>query len=66
MIPRIPNVEPLQAELNHFAAVVRGEAEPRSGVQDGLAVVRILEAASESLRNGGRVIEIEPARAGTK
>ncbi len=58
LIPRIPNVEPLRAELDHFAAVIRGEAEPRSGVQDGLEVVRILEAASESLRNGGRVIEI--------
>ena len=65
VIPRIPNVEPLRAELNHFAAVVRREAEPRSGVRDGLEVVRILEAASESLRNGGRVIEIEPASART-
>ncbi len=65
VIPRIPNVEPLRAELNHFAAVVRGEAEPRSGVQDGLEVVRILEAASQSLRNGGRVIEIESASAKT-
>ena len=66
VIPRIPNVEPLRAELNHFVAVVRGEAEPRAGVQDGLEVVRILEAASESLRNGGRVIEIGPASARTQ
>ena len=58
VIPRIPNIEPLRAELNHFAAVVRGEESPRSGVREGLEVVRILAAASESLLDGGRVIEL--------
>ena len=58
VIPRIPNIEPLRAELNHFAAVVRGEESPRSGVREGLEVVRILAAASESLLDGGRVVEL--------
>jgi predicted dehydrogenase len=59
LIPRIPNVEPLRAELRHFAAVIRGQEKPRSGVREGLEVVRILEAASESLRGGGKVVELQ-------
>jgi predicted dehydrogenase len=59
LIPRIPNTEPLRAELSHFAAVVRGEEEPRSGVREGVQVVRILEAASESLQSGGKVVELQ-------
>jgi predicted dehydrogenase len=52
-IPRIPTVEPLAAELGHFVRVVRGEEEPRAGAADGVRVVRVLEAASRSLANGG-------------
>ena len=53
-IPRIPNVEPLAAELAHFVQVARGEeATPRAGAEDGVSVVRVLEAASRSLAGGG-------------
>jgi predicted dehydrogenase len=52
-IPRVPNVEPLSAELSHFVQVARGEAKPRVSVWDGVSVVRILEAATESMANGG-------------
>jgi len=52
-IPRIPTVEPLAAELGHFVRVVRGEEEPRASAADGVRVVRVLEAASRSLANGG-------------
>jgi predicted dehydrogenase len=58
VIPRIPNVEPLRAELNHFLAVVRGEEAPRAGAREGLEVVRVLDAASTSLQNGGAPVEI--------
>lgn len=66
VIPRVSNVEPLRAELSHFVAVVRGDATPQSGIEDGVEVVRILEAASESLRSGGKVVELkaESARTG--
>jgi predicted dehydrogenase len=57
-IPRIPNVEPLSAELKHFVAVARGEQEARVSGADGLLVVRILESASESLRGGGAAVKI--------
>ncbi len=52
-IPRIPSVEPLSAELQHFVRVVRGDEEPRAPAADGVTVVRVLEAASRSLDAGG-------------
>ena len=54
-IPRIPNVEPLAAELAHFVRVARGAEPPRAGAgaEDGVRVVRVLEAASRSLARGG-------------
>ena len=52
-IPKIPNVEPLAAELGHFVRVARGEEAPRAGAEDGVRVVRVLEAASRSLAGGG-------------
>ncbi|MGH7701178.1 MAG: Gfo/Idh/MocA family protein, partial [Gemmatimonadales bacterium] len=52
-IPKIPNVEPLAAELGHFVRVARGEESPRAAAADGVRVVRVLEAASRSLAAGG-------------
>ncbi len=52
-IPRIPNLEPLAAELTHFVRVARGEETPRASAEDGVRVVRVLEAASRSLQHGG-------------
>jgi predicted dehydrogenase len=62
-LPRIPNVEPLGAELRHFVAVARGATQPRVDAASGVEVVRVLAAASESLAQGGRVIELGAARA---
>jgi predicted dehydrogenase len=61
-LPRIPNVEPLAAELAHFTAVAQGKAPPRSGVESGIDVVRVLAAASQSLAEGGRPTAVEPVR----
>ena len=52
-IPKIPNTEPLAAELRHFVRVVEGREVPRAGPSDGLEVVRVLEAAGRSLAAGG-------------
>lgn len=51
--PYLDSTEPLQVECRHFLECIRGEAAPKSGGQDGLNVVRVLEAAQRSLRNGG-------------
>ncbi len=57
-IPRIPNAEPLAAELRHFLAVAAGKEASRTPASNGVAVVRVLEAASESLAAGGVTVEL--------
>jgi len=57
-IPKIPNVEPLAAELSHFVRVARGAEQPRAGADDGVRVVRVLEAASRSLTTGGAPVDL--------
>lgn len=57
-IPRIPTVEPLGAELRHFVAVASGEAESRTPGANGVTIVRILEAASRSLAEGGTMVSL--------
>jgi len=52
-IPKIPNVEPLAAELGHFVRVARRTEAPRASAADGVAVVRVLDAATRSLAGGG-------------
>jgi predicted dehydrogenase len=52
-IPRIPTVEPLRAELEHFVRVARGTEAPHVTAEHGVAVVEILEAASRSMADGG-------------
>jgi predicted dehydrogenase len=47
--PRLPNVEPLRAEVEHFVQAVRGGAPPMSDGEAGLRVVRVLEALQQSL-----------------
>jgi len=57
-IPRVPNIEPLAAELGHFLAVARREMPARSDAADGVRVVRVLAAASESLKQHGQPIGV--------
>jgi predicted dehydrogenase len=39
-------------EMKHFLAVVRGEAEPSCTLEDGINVMKIVEAVQESQRTG--------------
>ena len=57
-IPKTPNVEPLNAELSHFVRVARGQETPRASAEDGVRVVRVLEAASRSLATGGAPVTL--------
>jgi predicted dehydrogenase len=52
--PRIPNVEPLRVECEHFLECVRTGAQPRSGGDSGLRVVRVLESLQHSLDASAR------------
>ena len=47
--PRIPNVEPLRIECDHFIECIRTGATPRSDGHSGLRVVRVLEQLQRSL-----------------
>jgi predicted dehydrogenase len=55
--PQLGVTEALSVEAAHFIDCIRHEREPLSDGQAGLRVVRILEAATESLARGGRPIE---------
>ena len=57
-IPKIPNVEPLAAELCHFVRVARRTELPRAAAADGVAVVKVLDAATRSLHAGGAPIAL--------
>jgi predicted dehydrogenase len=57
-IPRVPNIEPLAAELQHFVRVARGGEAPRSSAADGVRVVRVLDAATRSLAAGGAPVTL--------
>jgi predicted dehydrogenase len=57
--PYISHVEPLKTECEHFLDCIRNGTEPLTSGKQGLQVVQILEAANESLKNGGARVEIE-------
>jgi predicted dehydrogenase len=44
--------DPLANQIEHFAAVIRGEAEPICSGRDGLKTMQVLEAVVESARTG--------------
>ncbi len=54
--PRIDQVEALKTEAEYFADCVEGGHTPINGGAAGLRVVRMLEAANESLRKRGALV----------
>jgi predicted dehydrogenase len=58
-IPRVSNAEPLRSELEHFVAVVTGDVQPVADAVSGLDVVRVLTAASASLKRGGTAVALD-------
>lgn len=52
-VPYIKMAEPLSLEVQHFIDCCRSGERPRSSGRDGLEVVRVLEAVSESIAAGG-------------
>jgi predicted dehydrogenase len=57
-LPYIRSVEPLRVECQHFLDCVRNRSRPRSDGCDGLAVVRVLEAAELSLERHGQPVHL--------
>ncbi len=58
--PFIRQDEPLKMECNHFIDCIRDGLVPLTDGNNGLEVVRILEAASVSLKNNGGPVDLWP------
>lgn len=58
-IPKVGMTEPLGLELAHFVGVARGAAPTRADADDGVRVVRVLDAATRSLTNNGMPVSVE-------
>ncbi|MGH8250853.1 MAG: Gfo/Idh/MocA family protein [Steroidobacteraceae bacterium] len=57
-MPYIKVGEPLQIECRHFLDCVRTRSQPVSDGQDGLRVVKVLDAAQRSLRRNGEPVAL--------
>jgi predicted dehydrogenase len=63
-IPHIQQEEPLKAECQHFLDCIQNGVKPLTSGHRGLELVRILEAASASLKGQGAPITLLPSEAG--
>ena len=62
--PKLALTEALQVEAKHFVECVARSARPQSDGESGLRVVRLLEAASASMHQHGRPVDIQGVTAG--
>ncbi len=61
--PQLSSVEGLRSEVLHFLDCIASGARPISDGQAGLRVLRVLEAASQSLAQGGCPVQLSPGPA---
>jgi len=57
-IPKLKMTEPLLLECEHFIDCILKDRAPKTDALSGLRVVKVLEAAQESLSHKGRIIKI--------
>src|SRR5438270_7007687 len=67
-IPYIKQEEPLKIECQHFLECIKEGKTPLTGGKQGLQVVKVLEAASASIRQGGMIVPLtgEIGKAGAR
>jgi predicted dehydrogenase len=58
LIPKTPGGEPLRIECLHFLECIEKGKTPRTDGRDGLRVVRVLDAATRSLKAGGAPVNL--------
>jgi predicted dehydrogenase len=51
-IEAFERIDPLAAQMKHFAAVIHGDAEPLVTARDGLQNLRVTDAIAEAARTG--------------
>jgi predicted dehydrogenase len=61
-IPPIDFQEPLRIECHHFVECIRAGTRPLTDADNGIRVVRVIEAAQESLSLGGIPVEVMAVR----
>lgn len=59
LIPKLSMQEPLKKECEHFINCIVNNKTPLTDGRNGLRVVKVLNAAQQSLKNNGKVIEIK-------
>jgi predicted dehydrogenase len=57
-MPQFSLAEALQEEIKHFAACIEGREAPTTSGEMALTLVRQLEAADESMRQGGAPVQL--------
>ena len=57
--PQLNNIEALQTEAIHFIDCIEHNQQPETDGPAGLRMVRLIEAAETSLRDRGRLIELQ-------
>jgi len=55
-VPKLPEKEPLHIECQHFLECIQNGNRPKTDGHSGLAVVRVLEAADQSISSGSKPI----------
>jgi len=56
--PRLESAEALKTEVAHFVSCIEGRTAPLTDGASGLRVVRLVEAASASMNDRGKLIEL--------
>jgi len=57
--PKVNHTEALSLGVTEFIDAIENDREPLTCGKDGLTVVKILEAAQESIKNKGKLIELK-------
>ena len=57
--PQLDNIEALQTEARHFIDCIEHNKQPETDGPAGLRMVTVIEAAEASLRDRGRLVELE-------
>jgi predicted dehydrogenase len=60
--PQYDRTEALQVEALHFIKCIEGKEQPITDGEMGLRVVKILEAATLSMKERGRLVELHKKR----
>ena len=58
LAPQVDGTEALRNEIQHFLQCIETQQEPQTGGSAGLRVVEILEAASQSMAQHGRPVDL--------